>query len=276
MTFKPPPFLFKEDSAVYQEKRKKFLTSSYLKEFDKSPALCHGRITGKYKQEETAAMALGTAFHSFVLEKSKFDDGYTIEPDSKNFPNAKGEVTDGWRATTAYKEWKKDLGDRRLVSHDDLDLFEIMKQSILDHSKAKDILSHGCSEHVVRAELHGVPCQIRIDYYNPNWGMADIKTCQNIDKFEYEISGRGYHTSGAFYRDVFKTAAKQFMPPKFYLIVVEKIPPYRTEVWDFSDNVMEMCEKENSANIIRFKKCMDSGVWPLAHDYEEIKTYEYV
>lgn len=276
MTLKRPKFLIKEDAVIYHENRKKFLTSSSLKDFEVSPALCHGRMTGKYKQKETPAMAFGTAFHSFVLERAEFHDNYINEPDSENFPNAKGEVTSKFRLTTAYKEWKADIGEKKIISSDDLELIKIMNESIKGHPKAKDLLSSGWSENVIRSELHGVPCQIRIDHYSLDGVMADIKTCQNIDKIEYEISGRGYHTSAAFYRDVFKAASGQFMPPKFYLIVVEKIPPYRTQVWDFTDSVMEMCGKENHANIIRFKKCMASGVWPLSYDYEEIKTYEYI
>jgi len=274
MNFKKPDFLIQEEFSIYQEKRKKFLTSSYLKEFDKSPALCHGTMTGKYENKETPAREFGTKFHSFILEKIKFDKDYISEPGAENFPNSKGDVTDSFRATKAYKEWKADLGDKRLITLDDLELLKMLGGSIRSHPIAKKMLSKGWSEHVIRVELHGVMCQIRIDHYNPDWGIIDLKSCNNLDKFEYDIPKFGYTTSGAFYRSVFQGASKEFFPPSYYLVAVEKNPPYRTGVWKMSENVMDMCEKMNTKNIKHFKECSDSGVWPLG--YEEMNIYEYM
>jgi len=270
--FKKPDFLIEEEFSIYQENRKNILTSSYLKEFDKSPALCHGTMTGKYMREETPALEFGTKFHSFILERDKFHEDYANEPDSENFPNARGDVTSKFRLTTAYKEWKEDLGEKKVISPNDLDLLKTLNESIKSHPIAKKMLSNGCSEHVIRVELHGVMCQIRIDQYNPDWGIIDLKSCVNLDKFEYDIPKFGYTTSGAFYRSVFQAASKEFFPPNYYLVAVEKNPPYRTGVWKMSEDVMDMCEKMNTKNIKHFKECTESGVWPLG--FEEMNIYD--
>jgi len=136
------------------------------------------------------------------------------------------------------------------------------------------MLSVGCSEHVIRAELHGVMCQIRIDHYNPDYGIIDLKSCNNLDAFQYNIAKFGYPTSGVFYREVFQAASKEFFPPNYYLVAVEKNPPYRTGIWKFSEEVMEMSEKMNAKNIKHFKECSETGVWPMG--YEEINIYEYI
>jgi len=273
--FKKPDFLIKEDFSIYQEKRKTILTSSSLKEFDKSPALCHGTMTGKFKRKETEAFKVGTDFHSYFLEREKFDEDFIIEPDAEEFPNANGDVTSSFRNTKGYKEWKAELGEQRLVSLDDVELLEIMEASIRTHPIAKNMFSGGgCSEHVIRVKLYGVMCQIRPDRYNPDWGILDLKTTDNLDAFEYSIPKYGYPTSGAFYRSVFQAASKEFFPPNYYLVVVEKKPPYRTGVWKLSENVMDMCEKMNTKNIKHFKECSASGVWPLG--FEEMNIYEYI
>jgi len=274
MTFKAPKFLIKEEVSIYQEKRKTILTASYLKEFDTSPALCHGTMTGKFKRKETEAFKVGTDFHSYFLERDKFDEDFIIEPDGENFPNAKGDVTSAFRNTKGYKEWKEGLGDQRLVSLDDIELLKMMSASIMSHPIAKKMFSAGVSEHVVRAELHGVKCQIRIDYYTPDRGIIDLKSCDNLDAFGYSIGKYGYPTSGAFYRKVFQEKSKEFFPPNYYLVAVEKKPPYRTGVWKISEDVMDMAEKMNAKNIKHFKECSESGVWPLG--YEEMNIYEYI
>ena len=136
------------------------------------------------------------------------------------------------------------------------------------------MLSKGCSERVIRAELHGVKCQIRIDHFNPDYGIIDLKSCNNLDAFQYDIPKFGYPTSGVFYRDVFQAASKEFFPPNYYLVAVEKKPPYRTGIWKFSEDGMELIGEMNKKNIKHFKECSDSGVWPLG--YESINTYEYI
>ena len=60
-------------------------------------------------------------------------------------------------------------------------LIENMNAAVRAHEHAAALLADGVAEGVVRAEYCGVPCQARLDWLNPERGIVDLKTCDNLD-----------------------------------------------------------------------------------------------
>ena len=63
-----------------QYRQERGISKSSLDYFDKSPA--HYLSSLSIKREETAAMAMGTAIHTAVLEPDTFSDRYVIAPEN--------------------------------------------------------------------------------------------------------------------------------------------------------------------------------------------------
>ena len=60
-------------------------------------------------------------------------------------------------------------------------LIESMNAAVRAHEHAAALLADGVAEGVVRAEYCGMPCQARLDWLNPERGIVDLKTCDNLD-----------------------------------------------------------------------------------------------
>ena len=64
------------------------------------------------------------------------------------------------------------------------------------------LLEYGEPEGVVRADYCGMPCQIRMDWFEPHHGIVDLKTCDDLTWFEADARRYGYAHQLAFYRAV--------------------------------------------------------------------------
>jgi hypothetical protein len=66
-----------------------------------------------------------------------------------------------------------------------------MADGVRANGLAVDLLSEGVPEGVVRAEYCGVPCQSRMDWFDPHRGIADLKTCDDLMWFEADARRYG-------------------------------------------------------------------------------------
>ena len=82
------------------------------------------------------------------------------------------------------------------------------------------MLADGVAEGVVRAEYNSVPCQIRMDWFSPESGLADLKTCDSLKWFESDCRRYGYIYQMAFYRAVIRETTGVSVP--VHIIAVEK------------------------------------------------------
>ncbi|MBQ6470925.1 MAG: PD-(D/E)XK nuclease-like domain-containing protein, partial [Victivallales bacterium] len=73
-----------------------------------------------------------------------------------------------------------------IVSQKDFGFTLKLQKSVWTPPTASALLDGGVSEATVRAAYCDVPCQIRLDWFSPEHGIVDLKTCGSLKWFEGE------------------------------------------------------------------------------------------
>lgn len=259
--------LIDEPESVYAARRADHLSSHALAEFRKNPQLYRKKQLGLVQDRERPAYAVGRAVHCRVLEGAvvfarRYAVGGPINPKT-----GRSFGTD----TKAYQEWLAALG-KPAVSEDVAALCESLAEAVRAHDAARELFAAGRAEGVVRATYGGLPCQIRIDWTNPDRGIVDLKSIDDLDWFEMQARSFGYVHQLAFYRAVLGIASGLQVP--VHIVAVEKQEPFRVGVWRLSDQVLDAAARENLAAIERLRICRAQDHWPTG--YEQIRTLDYL
>lgn len=178
------------------------------------------------------AVRLGSIVHKMVLEPDDFDNVYVIE----DFEGA-----DLNKNSKAYKEarsaWVASVGDREIVPIDQLETATKMARNV--NAIAGGLLSGGVAEHAFFAEIDGVKCKCKADYYRPGERVVfDLKTTKSIKDFQKSILEYNYHTQSAFYSDVMSESGHAV--DRFVFIIVETAAPHMVTVREMrSDSIEE-------------------------------------
>jgi hypothetical protein len=267
--------IVEEPAATYHAKAAMYLSSHHLAHFRKSPLLYHKVKAGLVPDEDRPAYLVGRAAHTLILEgreryAAEYAVGGPINPATGKRFGAN---------TKAFAEWQAAQG-KPVLTDDQALLVESMADGVVAHDIAMSLLAKGVAEGVVRAEYCGLACQIRMDWFNPDRGLVDFKTCDDLTYFEADARRYGYAHQLAFYRAVLVRATGALVrsapfPATYapvHIIAVEKKEPYRCGVWRVSDETLAVAQKENEAAIVRLRECEQRGTWPSG--YEEIRTFD--
>jgi hypothetical protein len=263
-------FLIRETDVQYREKAKDHLTSHQLADFRKCPLLYHRKKLGLIEDEDRPAYLLGRAVHAWVLEGSdafaeRFALGGPINPRTRK---PYGPSTQAWA------DWATAQG-KPVLTDEQFELVKAIGVSVGAHEGACRLLAQGVAEGVARAEYCGVPCQARMDWFHPDQGIVDLKTCDDLTWFESDAKRFGYAHQMAFYRAFLaRTDGRGHAGAwrQVHIVAVEKKQPFRCGVWVMSEQVLSYCQRENEAAIERLKECEKSGVWPSG--YEERRVFD--
>lgn len=240
------------------------ISHSRLEPFKRTPA--HARETMLHPRESTAALALGHAFHEFVLEEAQFLSHYVVPPKVD-------------RRTTVGKEtwaaFERDNPGKTPLSSEELQQYEGMRASILAHPLASELLNRAIAkelsfvweEQVPAGDgLKRVPCKGREDILAPYGGYAwivNLKTSKDASErsFARDIAAYGYHRASAWYRRGLAAAVGP-APRRVAYLVVEKEPPYCVAVHELDDRAIDQGEREMLRYLSLYVACEESGVYP--------------
>lgn len=200
---------------------KEYVSKSYLSRLDKCP------LAAKTPQEDTPAMILGRAGHSYVLEPEVFHQEFVVTPNVDKRTKGGKEEWAQFQAANAGKD---------LITADDMVIIEGMRSAVLAHPFAAELLKHGVSEQTVIWEDlgTGIMCKCRPDRI-PSGGkgvLVDLKTTADASErgFTNSIVKFGYDLQAAFYLDGVNMATRGNYDA-FAFIAVEKTAPYRVETY---------------------------------------------
>lgn len=261
-------FIIHEPSDEYHAKSKngEYMSSHMLSDFRNSPALYRKKILGMVEESSSQAFTIGRAAHSLILEgRNAFDKEFTVSDGPIN--EKTGEPFG--KTTKAYGQWLAQQPGEIISTAEFGTIFKY-QSSVLGHMDAAKLLENGAAEGVVRAEYCGVPCQIRMDWFNPVHGLVDLKTCAEIRWFESDCRRYGYIHQLAFYRAVLRMHLGQNVP--IYIVAVEKCEPYSAGVWRLTEEVLDLAEMSNKAALERYRNCCATGVWPTG--YEDMRIID--
>jgi len=261
MQAKTPPFI-REPADVYREKRSQFLTSHQLIDFRKCPLLYKKKKSGLIAETLGDHLLVGSATHCQTLEgRQEFERQYIVGGPI----NPKTDRPYG-RETKAYAEWAAEQG-KPCLSDEQYALCCQLACSVRAHSEAAKLLKTGTAEGVLRCDYAGMACQIRVDWFNSDYGLSDLKTCDDLDKFEDDAVRYWYIEQMAFYQAIIAKHIDRLVP--VHLIAVEKREPYRVGVWLIADEDLRIAESHNFLAV----RCLDDATkkdnWPTW--YEETR-----
>ena len=256
-----------EPADVYHAQAGKYLSSHRLTEFRRNPLLFHKKELGLVQDQDRPAYILGRAAHVLILEgRDAYERAYAFGGPI----NPKTGQPFGSR-TKAFQDWAEAQG-KSVLDDEQAALIESLGASVRAHQHAAALLADGVAEGVIRAEYCGLPCQARLDWLNPERGIVDLKTCDNLDWLQTDARAYSYAHQLAFYRSLSTTLTGQPLP--VYLIAVEKREPLRTGVWRLSEEVLGLAQKENEEGIARLIACREKDEWLTG--YEDIRTLDWM
>ena len=252
-----------EPAEVYHLKAKENLSSHQLMDFIKCAQLYWQKKLGVIPATDSAAFAMGRASHTLILEgEEKFKAEYAIGgPINPKTNRPYGDTT------KKFKEWASEQG-KPVISYDDALTIESMRNGFNCNLEAKRLISQGRAEGVIRVNVNGFECQIRVDWFNPCEGIVDLKTTRNLDSFEADAILFKYFNQLAFYQDVVFRATGIKVP--VHIIAVEKKPPFRCGVWQVDTTGLVLANHENTTAIDSLKACNNSNVWPTGFENTKV------
>lgn len=214
--------LITESNEAYHAR--KSVSASMLKTLRKSPRIYQAEIIERrIERKESAAMRLGTAIHSRILEPFQFAQEYTVCPE---------QCSD--RRTKAYKEWEADNSDRIILAFDECRIVNKVAASVHLHPIASRIVDR--PDFVEKSFEYddletGVCCRVRFDGIKGGC-VFDIKTISECDNLQIKRDAKkyGYHIQAAHYLEGLDTIAPE-VPWVFMFIFVETAEPFRCKVF---------------------------------------------
>lgn len=198
----------------------------------------------KMKTETTESMRFGSAFHMYVLEEDTFWRNYIVAP------KFDGRSTEG-------KKIKKQLDEqaesgREILRSDDFDTICKMKDSLLHHPMAKNILKRSENEGAYTATIEGVDCKAKIDLENKGY-FFDLKSTDDASHagFKKSIGKYRYDRQAAFYGDIAAKNGVEFK--EFIFVAIEKKAPYLVGVWMLDKESIELGRSSYLKLLEKFK-----------------------
>jgi hypothetical protein len=219
-------------------------------------SMAHLKASIDHPREQTDAMRLGSLTHAYILEPAEVLAKYVVAPKCDRRTKAGKEE---------WSEFQQSLPDGAvIVGADELQAARAMRDSVRTHGIAGTLI-RGCDTEVACVwmdRLTGVLCKARIDVLGEEH-LADVKTCLDASplSFPRDIGKWGYHFQAAFYVDGVAANIGGICLP-FYLIAVEKSPPYAVQVYEIDPEDMAAGEEQYQSLMHEYAECKRLDVWP--------------
>lgn len=200
---------------------------------------------------ETAAMRFGTAAHCAILEPARFEQEYAPLPEGLDRRTKDGKAL--------YAELE--ATGKTLLSMDDWNTLNRMRDSVLAHPAARELLSEGQAETSHFSELYGVSVKCRPDWLSGGL-VVDLKTTQDasLSGFSKSIANYRYAVQHAFYSDILASLGHEIIA--FLFIAVEKTAPFAVGVYELDDMSIEIGREQYQSDLDTYRRCVESGEWP--------------
>ena len=258
-----------EETYHARSKSGEYLSSHMLAVFRKMPYKYKKMISGEYFEPEKDEYIFGSAAHKLILEgQNAFNETYIVSDGPINERTGKPYQ----KNTITYQQWQESQTGE-IITTSEFDEIRKMQKSIKEHPEISKFLrpEYGKAEAVVLGEMEGVNCQIRMDFFDPQIGIIDLKTCRDIDFFDYDMRNFGYIFNMAFYRKLMKIKTGVEYP--VYMIAVDKTEFHVSGIWHIPPAELDIAERINDAAIKRLKECRETGNYPTG--YEKLQIYTF-
>jgi hypothetical protein len=239
-------------------------SNSRLSKLLRSPA--HLKAYLDEPQDDTAALIMGRAAHSAILEPDSFAKLYGRAPDDLDRRTKIGKQT--------WDDLLNTFGEGFLLKAADYDASLRMRDSVHAHANAAKLLAgDGDVEFSVVWDAHCygdekddlVRCKARLDKFSPAIAggvIVDVKTTRDASprEFERSIFAYGYHRQAALYLDAAQAAGID--AEHFVIIAVEKESPWAVGVYRLTDGAIEAGREQVMKLLKTYAMCEALQSWP--------------
>ena len=237
------------------------VSKSHLDLVAKSPLHYWARYLdpNRVPQEPTAAMQIGSAVHTHILELDQWDAQYVVAPAGIDRRTKVGKAE--------WEVFQTAIGTRTVISREDADLVMRIGRSVLGHPAAAYLLGlPGKAEttHMWVDEATGLQCKCRPDWLLDDGSMiVDLKTTEDASPrgFQKSIAQWRYHIQASFYLDGLQHATGK-RPEQFVFIAVEKKPPYVCAVYVADQQMIEIGRDTARRDLDKLNVCKAADYWP--------------
>jgi len=216
--------------------------------------------------EPTAAMRLGTAVHTHVLELDQWQQRYITAPEGIDRRYKVGK--EAWAAFEAQSE------GRTVISREDVDLVMAMGRSVFGHPAAAMLLGlPGKAEttHMWTDAATGLQCKCRPDWLTDDGRLiVDLKTTENASprEFSRSIAQWRYFLQASWYLDGVEQATGT-RPEQFIFICVEKKAPFACAVYAADAEMIAAGAQTAARDLEVLATCKAADTWPGYSDQIE-------
>ena len=232
-----------------------YASSSRLTKLMRSPA--HMRAEIQDGRRMTAALTLGSAIHTAVLEPWEFQKRYCLAPECDKRTKAGKEV---W---AKFCEGTKGLTP---LKPEEASICASVLAASRRHSMANLLLSLPGKNEV--SIVWDDPetrqrCKARIDRLCLDAGLVvDLKTTEDACElaFTRSIFNYGYYRQGAFYLNGLKANGVDI--EDFSIIAMEKTSPFAVAVYRLREDALEVGRRQLERLLARYAQCEREQSWP--------------
>lgn len=233
------------------------ISKSGLDLIHKSPA--HYKFSPPRKP--SAAMHIGTAIHTAILEPVVFERDYMC---LENIDD---------KRKSEYKEAVKEFGkDFVLTASESANIKGMQEALTLNHDANQLINSIEYAELSCYAtDSAGILLKCRFDGLTSDGVAIDLKKTRDASArgFSKSVAEYRYHVQEAFYRHVYALAAGVPLE-RFVFIAVEDNAPYYSKVWQLDSEAANIGLHEANKDIQAYTKAYNDNYWPLPDGSTEL------
>jgi exodeoxyribonuclease VIII len=240
------------------------VSKSALDLLAKSPATYKAWVDGRRDTFEKEAFLIGKAFDTAVLEPTRFDREYALQPDYGDC-SLKG-------PKDARARWRVQHAEQTRLDPKQGALVLAMADSVRNNvdrvlgEKLRTILGMpGIAQPTLRWDdpVTGLPCKARPDWYVPGLQLLfDLKTTTDASWSGFRRAAKtyGYDRQAAEYIDGMAAVGRPVDDLVF--ICVEKEAPYNVGVWPLTPaSLIEGREKMGALKALLLR-CLTEDYWP--------------
>lgn len=215
------------------------------------------------KKPPTPAMKFGAMFHKAVLEGPEFLRLYKVMPEFTGLTKDGKMSAQSGVAKEKRAAWLLDQAPGTIIVEDmeEMDQITGMMESVLAHPTVKVLMKDSQKELSGFFNLDGFRCKMRADIWTTLNRIVDLKTAMDSssDGFSRSAWDNFYPIQAALY--IKGANALGHRVDSFDYIVVEKEPPYVTEVYSAEVEFISSGDFFIERGMKRLKQAIETDYW---------------
>jgi hypothetical protein len=200
-------------------------------------------------------MIFGSAVHTYLLEKDKFGEQYTV------MEKIDRRTKDG---KEAYANLLAMSAGKQLISSETFEQLVSIEKSLSKDTEALALLSNGLVEQSIywNDPDTGVLCKVRPDIIHSNM-VIDLKTTSDGSYRAFQLSAfkYGYDIQMAMIHEAFKHGLNKEMKD-FVFVAIEKESPHAIACYPVDESFIDEAILDFKALLRKYKECLNKNEWP--------------